>query len=407
MDSLTRKKRVLILMTKAGGGHLASARALKSAFDTRYGERLDVDIVDLWMDHTPWPLNQLPKTYRFTVGNAPWIHELYYEVGKNRRVARSLMRAACGFARETLTHAIEQYDPDLMLSVHPLLQRIPLQVTRQMRRSIPLVTVITDLVSIHPTWFEPEAMLCFVPTDEARALALKAGIDPSRIRQYGLPIRPVFAEPSPPKTEVRRRLGLAVDLDTVLIVGGGDGVGPVRDTAQAIAHRFSTATEGGCPSGCQMVIVCGRNEKLRISLQGVSWPIPTEVLGFVDEIWDWMAASDCVVTKAGPGTIAESLTRGLPMVISGYIPGQEEGNVSYVQDHQVGVFETDPNRIADTVARWFGDDRAELILMSRRCHTLARPRATIEIVDETTRHLGETPPAPWEEPRVLWRSVLP
>jgi 1,2-diacylglycerol 3-beta-galactosyltransferase len=107
-----------------------------------------------------------------------------------------------------------------------------------------------------------------------------------------------------------------------------------------------------------------------------------QVHGFVNNMSDWMSASDCIVTKAGPGTIAEALIRELPILLSGYIPGQEEGNVPYVVDNHVGVFASEPTAIASQVARWFGPDRDELARMSKNAKQLANPHSTENIVSD-------------------------
>ena len=99
-----------------------------------------------------------------------------------------------------------------------------------------------------------------------------------------------------------------------------------RRLRDAVARRLAaTGTDA------QLVVICGRNERLRQALQrsATDWPIPVQVCGFVDNMQEWMAASDCVISKAGPGTIAEALICGLPILVSGFIPGQEAGNVSY------------------------------------------------------------------------------
>ena len=111
-----------------------------------------------------------------------------------------------------------------------------------------------------------------------------------------------------------------------------------------------------------------------------SWPLPVKVKGFVDDMPDWMAACDCIVTKAGPGTIAEALISGLPLVLSGFIPGQEEGNIPYVVDGGVGEFTTDPATIAGIVARWFGPERERLDNMAAKARTFGYPQATFDIV---------------------------
>lgn len=79
-------------------------------------------------------------------------------------------------------------------------------------------------------------------------------------------------------------------------------------------------------------MICGKNEVVKRELEGVAWPQNSRVVvrGFVSNMDEWMGAVDTLITKAGPGTIAEATIRGLPVMLSGYLPGQEEGNVPYV-----------------------------------------------------------------------------
>jgi 1,2-diacylglycerol 3-beta-galactosyltransferase len=171
------------------------------------------------------------------------------------------------------------------------------------------------------------------------------------------------------------------NLPAVLLVGGGDGIGRVAVIARAIGKQLGAR---GVPAG-QLVVVCGRNRRLQTTLASEPWTIPVQVHGFVNNMSDWMSASDCIVTKAGPGTIAESLIRGLPILLSGYIPGQEEGNVPYVVDNHVGVFASEPAAIASQVARWFGSERAQLARMAENAKRLANPHSTDNIVTDLAK----------------------
>jgi 1,2-diacylglycerol 3-beta-galactosyltransferase len=101
----------------------------------------------------------------------------------------------------------------------------------------------------------------------------------------------------------------------------------------------------------------------------------------VQNMPEWMAASDCVVTKAGPGTIAEALVCGLPILLTGFIPGQEEGNVPFVTENGVGAYSEDPAQIAAILSRWFGPQQARLVEMGIKAKTMGRPQATFEIVE--------------------------
>lgn len=374
--------KILILMSATGGGHLATARALKATFDLLYGARFQVDIVDLLVDHMPWPFKSFPESYRFTMDNAPWLHGFAYEAGMRSSTSKSLLRASYEIVRKPVSEALEDYCPDLIISVHPLLQTVPLRVLRARGYTAPFVTVVTDLVSVHPVWFDPGATLCFVPSEDVRQLALRAGLQAGQVRVSGLALRPEFAEPPRAQDALRHELGIAPDLPAILLVSGAEGTGPLGEIAETLARRLSGAGPNTGPLG-QLVVICGRNQRLLARLVERRWPIPVRATGFVDNMWDWMAACDCIVTKAGPGTIAEALTRQLPILLSGYVPGQEEGNVSYVLQNGVGTFVEKPAGIADTVAGWFGSERHVLEGMSEQAGQIARPGASFEIVHAT------------------------
>jgi 1,2-diacylglycerol 3-beta-galactosyltransferase len=165
-------------------------------------------------------------------------------------------------------------------------------------------------------------------------------------------------------------------------------MGPVAEIARAVTARLANGRDhlGGAVG--QLVVICGRNHKLYDELSAADWPIPTVVNGFVHNMPDWMAACDCIITKAGPGTIAESLAIGLPMILSGYIVGQEQGNAPYVVDNGVGKYSEDPDEIAQMVYRWFGSQQDEMARMTARARRLGRPDATYQIVDEIARLLA-------------------
>lgn len=93
-----------------------------------------------------------------------------------------------------------------------------------------------------------------------------------------------------------------------------------------------------------------------------------------------MACCDCVITKAGPGTIAEALTCGLPIVLNGCIPCQEEGNIPYVLQNGVGEYSENPDKIAEIISEWFGPQKDKLREMSKLAKKLGRPEATFDIV---------------------------
>lgn len=390
------QRRILILMSDTGGGHRASAQALKAGFDELYPGRFHIDIIDLISDHLIWPLNQIPRTYPFLSNDAPWLWKALYNSQSTASWGNALAVVGSRLSVGSVRAAFTKYQPELIISVHPLLQTVSLWAMEGMPRRIPFVTVVTDLSTGHPLWFNPGVDACYVASEYTAKLAAQRGLRPEQIHLYGLPIRPAFARQRRPKPELRYSLGMDVQLPAVLLIGGGEGIGPVEQIATELSKAL-------CVDGevrGQMVVICGRNRDMEGRLASRQWPIPVTVKGFVDDMPDWMAACDCIVTKAGPGTIAEALISGLPIVLSGFIPGQEEGNIPYVVDGGVGEYTTDPAAIAGIVARWFGSEQERLAAMSAKARALGHPQATFDIVksiratlDATRRRDNQTSPA--------------
>ncbi len=376
-------------MSETGGGHRASAEALQAAFAERYGPALQVQIVDPWSDHTPWPIHRLPRIYGPMVHYTPWLWKALWILGERNWIARPVLALMGLLTQRSLLRLYQAQAPDLVICVHPLVQHPALRALRRYAPRVPFLTVVTDLASVSATWFHPGVTRCLVPTAEAREKALAQGLTPEQVALVGLPVRPAFARPLPDRARLRAERGLSPDRDTVLLVGGGEGVGPLEAIARALAERLS---RDGQPA--QMAVICGRNRRLRRRLLERAWPLPVHVLGFVEDMPGWMAAADVLVTKAGPGTIAEALICGLPLVLFSYIPGQEEGNVAYVTAHGVGVYLPEPEEVAAQVSHWLGSGRAQREAMAARARALGRPQATFQIVEQAANLLNSAPVSP-------------
>ncbi len=381
-----KKIKVLLLISDTGGGHRSAAQALAEGFHARLGDRVDVVIVDLITEHTFWPLNQLRRTYRPMVNDAMWLWRTFWYLGERPLIIRAIGPVFAPLAYRPVSAYFRQQNPDLVVTVHPLINHAALRVLRRAGLNAPFATVVTDLVTAPIAWFNPWADLCCVPTEAARQRAIRYGMPPERVVVTGMPVSLKFNLPpvdQAQQTAARVRLGLRPDLPTVLIVSGGEGMGPVEPIAVAVAERLAQMT------AAQMVVICGRNEALERRLSSRRWPIPVVIQGFVHNMPEWMIASDCIVTKAGPGTISEALILGLPIVLSGFVPGQETGNVPYVVENQVGAYSEDPAEIARIVAEWLQPGNPELPRMKARARALAHPDATLVIVDHLLRLIPE------------------
>lgn len=376
-----RTKSVLILMSDTGGGHRASAEAIRDAFHIEFGDEYRIIMKDVWKEYTGWPLNDMERQYKFMIKHVQ-LWKVAFHTTSPKWIHGCYLAAIAAYYAKEVEAGLMEYKPDIIISVHPMMQHIPLWVLKWqgLQKKVIFVTVVTDLNTCHPTWFHPSVNRCYCPSKEVVKRALAEGLEESQTRIFGLPIRPSFARAVLSKSDLRQELEMDPDLPAVLLMGGGEGMGPVKKTANALGESLFNQ-ELGKPIG-QLIIICGRNKSLMSSLESEEWKIPVKVRAFETQMEKWMGACDCVITKAGPGTIAEALIRGLPIVLNDYIPGQEKGNVPYVVDNGAGVFTKCAKETARIVKEWFSTKEDELTKMSENARKLAQPEAVFDIVKD-------------------------
>lgn len=366
-------RRVLIFFSDTGGGHRAAANALTEAFHFQFPNRYEIVMVDGFRECAPFPLSKISATYFPLTTYTPQLWGGMFHTSNTPLTLPSSAAIDDVLLRRGCTRVIQQHQPDLVISVHPLINRSPCNALKNINPYIPFATVVTDLFDAHGLWFSAAADLVTVPTQGAFDCGVRWGFPRERMRVVGQPIALKFAAPAPHETPevLRARLGLQPGIFTLLLVGGGEGMGPLR----AIARALDAAQ-----LPIQLAIIAGRNEKLYAQMQNDAWQVPVNIQGFVSNMPDWMRASDVVITKAGPGTIMETLAAGKPMILSGNLPGQEEGNVTFAEESGVGVLRTSPEAIVALVREWLKPNNHAIAQMQANAKRVARPDAAIEIV---------------------------
>jgi 1,2-diacylglycerol 3-beta-galactosyltransferase len=357
---------ILFLFSDTGGGHRSATEAIIEALQLEYGDAFSTEMVDIFLDYAPPPLNQLPALYPKLV-RAPRAWGLGYLLSNGHRRARLITGSAWPYVRRAVHRLVSDHPCDLIVSVHPVANAPALKALGP--KHPPFITVVTDLVTTHAMWYHTQTDLCVVPTEEAYRRAISCGLKPEQLRVIGLPVADRFCQPVGDRTVLRQRFGWPVDRPLVLLVGGGEGMGPLEQTAISI----STA----CPYA-SLVVITGRNQHLKAHLEAISWPIPAFIYGFVHEMPDFMRAADVLVTKAGPGTICEALNAGLPMILYSRLPGQEDGNVGYVVAEGAGIWAPTPEKITTALKDWLEQPAKRFRAMSA-CQRLARPEAARQI----------------------------
>jgi 1,2-diacylglycerol 3-beta-galactosyltransferase len=379
--------RVMLLMAKTGGGHGAVADAVAQALERRYGGAVQAHVVDGLRGFAPFPFSHLDSTYSWQVNLPGDGYAAAWRALNDAGRAKLFMKSTWPLVRSASLKIVEQ-PVDAIVAVHPLFVFTCLWAMHRTGRRLPFITMVSDLVAVHALWCDAETDCMLVPTETSRAQAIDHGVPAEKVKVTGLPIRLQFAVPIEPRPVVRAQLGLQPDRRTVLLMGGGDGLGNLGEIARAVGFSGLDA---------QMIVVAGRNRKLKQQLGEVAWPIPTRIYGFTPDIPALMNAADVLVSKAGPTTVAEALARELPTVLSGFIPSQEEENVRYMVDAGAGVLAEQPERIVATLDRWLNDGNT-LTRMSAAARAAAHPRAAFDAA-ETIFTIARDRPQVIQQPR--------
>lgn len=545
--------KVLFLSSDTGGGHRASAESLAKQFEELYPGSVYV-LHDIQENEGTPPYNNLVKTYKHLSAH-PSQWKIVYGVSNSRAfemIADVHLKLMC---ERAVRKRIMSYDPDVVISVHPLMCNVPVlscaKISHKTSKHLPMFTVVTDLGSAHCLWFANGVEKMFVGSQQIYDLAKARGKVPDeKLVIAGLPIRQDFAiqaeklgdrlseEGQEYQRQVRADLGLPfVDRKTILVMGGGEGVGSLSYIVNSLFVELIT-------NGIDAVIlvVCGRNEKLKNDLDTRDWEeilrrhhliqenrlldtssvcggetmfptfasrgciekggvtqrlrkilssgslrldspvsappsgasalspppehreketaqkvtleeslppspdgsvekreegavvlpeegedegedegvppqdeskgeeengnaveqtvdnihdkfesaLPEEKplgsvavvgLGFVTRMAEYMVAADVLVSKAGPGTISEAAALSLPVLLTSFLPGQEEGNVDYVIDGGFGAFvsDADPNGVAEVVVSWLTDED-KMETLSNAAKEKGAPYAARDIV---------------------------
>jgi UDP-N-acetylglucosamine:LPS N-acetylglucosamine transferase len=341
-----RRRRIHLIFFDAGGGHRNAATALQVQIE-RQGLPLDVSLVNL--QEVLDPLDILRKLTGIR------IQDMYNKMLRNgwtlgspqlMRVLQLVVRTYHGPSVRVLEEFWKAHSPDMVVSLVPHFNRALRESYEKAFPGRPFVTVLTDLAD-YPKhfWIERESEYVVCGTDKAVEQARALGhLDGTVFRTSGMILHPRFYEPSSlDRASERKKLGLDPNLPTGIVLFGGYGTSKMLDILRQI-NRSSLQT--------QLILICGRNDKLANALRREPTRIPIHVEGFTTQIPFFMALSDFFIGKPGPGSISEALSKRLPVIIdcNAWTLPQERYNAQWVREQKVGIVVRSHRQVAGAVA---------------------------------------------------------
>ncbi|PKM95136.1 MAG: galactosyldiacylglycerol synthase [Firmicutes bacterium HGW-Firmicutes-1] len=314
------KSKVIIFTASTGHGHNQVALAMKNEL---VAQGCEVSIYEPFKEVSKSLDILLSDGYRVLATKMPKFYGRIYKMSNQQFLGKPVEIFSVKVIEDKLEEIVDHVQPDLIISTHPLIVKAMCSLKRKSKYLGPFVSVITDYMP-HKCYISPIVDAYIVGSQYTKLKVIEKGISENRVFVYGIPIHRSFRE-CDNKMEKSNQF-------TVLLMGGSMGLSGIKKVFKELLNIHAPI---------KIIVVCGNNMTLKKYLEErylsqVSNKDIT-ILGFTNEISQYMEVSDVIVTKPGGLTVTEAFAKNIPIIIPFYIPGQEEENAEMLIDMGVAV----------------------------------------------------------------------
>lgn len=371
----SEKDKILILSATFGDGHKQVAIAIGEAVENSLPdvEHIILDVMQ-WLHPYLYPVSNF--LYKRVIRRYPQVYSYLYRKTRDRCSFSVKLNGLFSLGMGSMLEIVERIHPTVVVSTYPFAAGIMSKLKEQGLINIPVVTIITDYTN-HSYWIHPFTDQYVVGSEQVKERLISLGVDSNKIKSTGIPIRQRFVE-----TQSREALASKYNLNsnqfTILVMGGGDGfIGKGLSTFKAF-EKLSFSI--------QLIIICGRNKKLQKQLEEELRNSKHKVLllGFCENVNEWMAISDLMISKPGGVTTTEAMAMELPLLIYNPLPGQEEDNADYFVKSGLAIMaETDQDLM--TKIYQMGHDTLFLKSMKQKAKFYQTKTSSLDALDVIMR----------------------
>ncbi|HEX7516763.1 MAG TPA: glycosyltransferase [Chthoniobacterales bacterium] len=358
-------KKILILTAGFGEGHNSAARGIRDGIRKISPEGAHVELHDLFAETYGFGNDWMRVLYMGMINRTPRVWRVIYRWLDRQEKFAGDFRVFFAL-KKYMGQMLARLQPDVVVSVYPayphmLDELLGWEGALQPKR----VVVITDSISVNAIWYRCSADYFLLPNEQSAAVLLEAGIPPEKIKTFGFPVSPVFAQPGevrlPPSDEAGRRV--------LYIINAANSAAP------QLVRRLA-----GLPE-IQLTVTVGRNAGLKVSVEKIRRTVTQEfeTVDWSDELPRLLRANHLVISKAGGATVQEAMSAACPMIVNHIIPGQEEGNARFIVETNSGAVATTHDRVIAAVQKAFANDAAQWREWSNNISRLGRPTASLDI----------------------------
>ncbi|MDQ7816264.1 MAG: glycosyltransferase [Melioribacteraceae bacterium] len=369
------KQKLLFIYLRTGGGHLAPARSVADYINKYKNQEAETLLID-GFEKTKWFSRFIIEDgYRHLQIKAKWFYEFLYATHKLKFISHISAFLVSINITKYLRELFCGYQPDKIVIFHFFLIKPVYSTLKKLKKEIPVITVVTDPFTAHPLWFLRRDQNFILFSEKLKQSCTADGIHENNLNVFPFILGEKFS--SLPSEEVilffRKKYGIEKQ-NVLLILGGGDGI----PKGVKILKRMLKSN-----IGFSIIIVCGKNKRLFKQASRLKNEITGKdlmVFGFVDIVYELLCLSDIVITKCGASTFMEILVCGKIPVVNSYIWEQEKGNVDFIIENQLGVYEKRVRKLPGVVENLF-DSKVLLDSYKKNIFNAGLENGTVKVAE--------------------------
>lgn len=363
-------KRIILMYISEVSGHHSATLAVEKAIKT-IAPRTTILNINAFNYTNPISEKIINRLYMTVIKNTPQIWDYLYDNPSIVRRIEAIKDTIHKLNSSKLKNLFNGFKPDVVACA----QAFPCGMVADYKKiygsKLPLVAILTDYIP-HAYWIYDTVNYYVTPSDEVGARLVQRGVPQEKIRAFGIPSDMKF-NARVDKNSVLAGLGLTNKTPVLLIMGGGQGLGPIKTIVESLELAKADFQE---------IVITGNNKKLfeSLSKKVKKYKKSIRVFGYMNNIHELMDISKLIITKPGGITTAEALIKKLPILIINPIPGQEANNSLYLTKQAAAVKVDDLENINMVI-----DDLLfhpeKLQSLSRQAAAISRPNASMDIAN--------------------------
>jgi len=361
-------KKIILMYISEISGHHSATIAIEKALKIL---QPDTEILNINTFNYTNPISEkiVNRLYMSAIKSTPQIWNYLYDNPGVVKKVEKIKEIIHKFNSPKLQILFDKFKPDCLVCTQAFPCGMCADYKKTYNSNIPLVAVLTDYVP-HSYWIYDRVDCYITPSEDVASRLIKKGVEPNKIKPLGIPFNPEFNKPQD-KNKIIQKFKLDANLPTILIMGGGQGLGPIKTIVKYLEKVKKEIQE---------LVVTGTNKKLYSSLKRKIKKYKKKIILFryVNNIDELMNISDIIITKPGGVTTAEVLAKNLPMIIVKPIPGQEANNAVYLTEKGAAIKIDDPKEI-NIITEDLLANPIKFRCLSESASRISKPNASLDI----------------------------